>query len=279
MTAMEAMQRRISVRTYEDRPVDADVRRELEQYIAAQTMGPFGRSVRLTLLDASHDSAAQLRQYGVYGMIKGAKLFLAGAVERGEGAMEDYGYCVESAILRATELGLGTVWLGGTFSRGTFAQKLALRDSEALPAITPVGYAAEKVSLRDNLVRAVAGSRKRKPFGELFLDGAAGMPLSEQVAGPYAQVLQAVRMGPSASNKQPWRVIRGADAFHLCLQEDKAYNHIIPGVLLQNLDMGIAMRHFELAAQELGLASQWRFEKPDIHLGSLIYIASYTRVK
>lgn len=279
MTAMEAMQRRISERTYEDRPVDAPVRQALEQYLDEQTKGPFGRSVRLTLLDASQDSAAQLRQYGVYGMIKGARLFLAGAVERGDGAMEDYGYCVEGAILRATQLGLGTVWLGGSFRRGTFAEKLDLREGEALPAITPVGYAAGKPSLRDNLVRAVAGSRKRKPFGELFFDGAAGVALSEQAAGPYAAVLQAVRMGPSASNKQPWRVVRGADAFHLCLQEDKAYNHIIPGIQLQNLDLGIAMRHFELAAQDLGLAGQWRFEKPDVNMGNLIYIASYTRVK
>lgn len=275
MTVMEAVQRRISVRTYEDQPVEGALREQLSQYLASQTAGPFGCAVRLTLMDVSAESAAQLRQYGVYGMIKGAKLFIAGAVRRGPGDMEDYGYCMQGAIMLATQLGLGTVWLGGTFKRGTFAEKLTLGGDEVLPCITPVGYAAGRASVRDNLVRFVAQSRKRKPFEELFFDGAADAGLSRQAAGAYAPALEAVRLGPSASNKQPWRIIRTADAFHFCLKEDKAYNNALPGIHLQNLDIGIAMRNFELAAAELGLPGLWLVSRPDIPLQNLQYIISY----
>lgn len=277
MTVMEAMHSRISVRTYEDRPMDRALREQLSQYLAGQTTGPFGRAVRLMLVDASGESAAQLRQYGVYGMIKGAKLFIAGAVQRGPGDMEDYGYCMQGAIMLATQLGLGTVWLGGTFKRGTFANKLALRADEVLPCISPVGYAAGQASVRDNLVRFVAQSRKRKPFEELFFDGTVDAGLSQQAAGAYAPALEAVRLGPSASNKQPWRIIRTADAFHFCLKEDKAYNNILPDVHMQNVDIGIAMRNFELADAELGLPGAWRIARPDIPLGNLQYIISYAR--
>lgn len=276
MTIQEAVRLRISERTYLDKPLEAQARKELEDYLATQTAGPFGRTVRLTLVDLTGMDAAELRKYGVYGMIRGARLFIAGAVQRGPGAMEDFGYCVQGAILKATQLGLGTVWLGGSFSRGTFSQKLALQADEVLPCVSPVGYAAQKPSTMDSIVRFVARSRQRKPFGELFFDGAAGAALVEQAAGAYLPALEAVRLGPSASNKQPWRVIRTDGAFHFCLSEDKAYNNVLPDIHIQNLDVGIAMSNFELVARELSLAGGWVFQKPTVDFGKLQYIATYS---
>lgn len=275
MTIQEAVQRRISQRTYLDKPLEDQARKELDDYLATQTAGPFGRQVRLTRMDLTAMDAAELRKYGVYGVIRGAREFIAGAVQQGPGAMEDFGYCMQGAILKATQLGLGTVWLGGSFSRGTFSEKLGLRADEVLPCVTPVGYSAPKPSAIDSIMRFAIQARKRKPFGELFFDGAAGVPLGEQAAGVYLPALQAVRLGPSASNKQPWRVIRTGDAFHFCLLEDKVYNNALPGIHIQNLDIGIAMCDFELAAGELGLTGTWGFQQPDVHLDKLQHIATY----
>jgi nitroreductase len=275
MTVLEAMHKRTSVRTYLEKPVEGAPREQLAQYLAGQSAGPFGNAVRLTLVDASEENAAQLRRYGVYGVIKGARLFIAGAVRRGPGDMEDFGYCMQGAIVEATRLGLGTVWLGGSFRRGTFAEKLALGDDEALPCVSPVGYAAERPTSRDNLVRLVARSDKRKPFGQLFFDGAAGTALKEAAAGPWAPALEAVRLGPSASNKQPWRVIKKGEAFTFCLDEDKVYNNALPGVHIQNVDLGIAMCNFELSARELELPGEWRLGAPGVDLGKLRHIATF----
>jgi hypothetical protein len=63
-------------------------------------------------------------------------------------------------------------------------------------------------------------------------------------------------LGPSASNKQPWRVIRDDRAFHFFLCRNPGYE--ITGFDLQLNDMGIARCHFELSAHEAGLAGNWQ---------------------
>jgi nitroreductase len=71
-----------------------------------------------------------------------------------------------------------------------------------------------------------------------------------------------VRLGPSASNKQPWRIVLKEGGFHFFLDRDKAYSAMMPVADLQRIDLGIAMCHFQLAAAELGLAGEWRDGDP-----------------
>jgi len=59
-----------------------------------------------------------------------------------------------------------------------------------------------------------------------------------------------VRIAPSASNKQPWRIVKIEGAWHFFLERTKGYGDGIIFKLLkladiQRLDMGIAMCHFE----------------------------------
>ena len=89
--------------------------------------------------------------------------------------MEDYGYGMEKNILFVTALGLGTCWLGGTLKRAGFARKIGLSADEFMPAITPVGYPADKRSLTDRAFRFMAKSDKRKPWEELFFDNGRAM--------------------------------------------------------------------------------------------------------
>jgi hypothetical protein len=77
-----------------------------------------------------------------------------------------------------------------------------------------------------------------------------------------------VRIGPSASNKQPWRIIRDADppVFHLFLERTKNYyenNRRMFGLMdIQRIDMGIAMCHFETSCREAGIAGAWAVNPP-----------------
>jgi hypothetical protein len=80
-----------------------------------------------------------LKNLTTYGVIKGTRQFIVGTAERQSKAMEDYGYCMERNILKATSLGLGTCRLGGTFKRSGFADKIGIKENELLPAISPVG--------------------------------------------------------------------------------------------------------------------------------------------
>ena len=78
-----------------------------------------------------------------------------------------------------------------------------------------------------------------------------------------------VRLGPSASNKQPWRILRIGRSWHFYLQRTPNYREgflyrMFTQADLQRIDMGIAMCHFELTARELGLPGMWVNTNPGI---------------
>jgi len=259
---------RISCRTYDGRPLSDADRAALEAYIQEENGNPFDLRVRLRIIDTTDMG----QKVGTYGMIRGAKTYLCGAVEKAERALVAYGYAVEKVILRATSMGLGTCWLGGTFSRGVFAEAIGLDGDEWLPAVTPLGYPKEKGSLWNKAIRAVAGANKRKDWSELFFDQTIDTPLAPHRAGLYTDPLEMVRLGPSAVNKQPWRVIRDGKKFHFFTagkdggEADKRHDHI---------DLGIALCHFELTAREQGLTGGWALSERDAP--GLAYIATWTQ--
>jgi nitroreductase len=89
-----------------------------------------------------------------------------------------------------------------------------------------------------------------------------------------------VRIGPSASNRQPWRVVRETDrdVFHFYISRTLGYAEKFLGVSLQDIDMGIAMCHFEVALQEMNQKGSWQnmqFAPPQ---GGLEYIVSWIGV-
>ncbi len=275
--AFEAVKERISVRSYSNHPVEETLRRELEDYIETLGKGPFGITPRFKMLDLEPLDKKEMRSLGTYGFIKGARLYLLGAVKHTPGALEDLGYCMEKIILKATSLGLGTCWLGGTFKRAAFARQMDLAKGELLPAITPVGHSANETPPTDRVVRLAAKSKKRKPWPEIFFGPGGKTPLSEKEAGRYRDALEAVRLGPSASNRQPWRIIKDeAGKFHLFLKENKLYNRIIGKIRIQSLDMGIAMCHFAMVAREQGLPGSWEIDAGAPTPTDLQYIATWS---
>jgi nitroreductase len=265
----EIIPQRYSCRTYTDRPIEAEVRQRLADFLAASGSGPLGTPARFELIAATEEDRQSLRGLGAYGLIRGATGFIVGAAGNGEKNLEDFGYLMERAILLATDLGLGTCWIGGIFTKSSFARKIAVTDGEMVPAVTATGYAQEG-SRSTDLIRLQAGSDRRQPWESLFFQGKFGNPISLEDAGRYATPLEMVRIGPSASNKQPWRIVRSGNAWHFYLQRTKRYGRgsLIFTLLrladLQRVDMGIAMCHFALTANELGLKGRWIISEPEI---------------
>jgi nitroreductase len=260
---------RYSCRTYLERPIAAYAQQRLVEFAAATTTGPLGSRVRSVLVAATAQDREALRGLGTYGFIKGATGFLIGATTDGGNGLEDFGYLMEQLVLFATDLGLGTCWLGGTFNRSRFADKISLQDGETVPSVVSVGYIAQKPRALDAVIRLGAGSHARLPWQRLFFEREFGAPLSREAAGRYATPLEMVRLGPSASNRQPWRIIRDGQAWHFYLQRTRGYRmgtrlSPFPTADLQRVDMGIAMCHFALTARELGLAGRWVLDEPDL---------------
>jgi len=283
---IEAINERVSVRSYVDRPIEEDKKQELINLLQSTNGGPFGHKGRFALIDFSEMDKKEIRGLGTYGFISGAQLFIVSAIKDGLGeiggvrALVDLGYCFEKVILTATNLGLGTCWLGGTFKRANFAKRINASEDEMVPAISPVGYARDRRTVREMAVRRFANSDHRKPWKELFFDGNLNTPLSKESAGAYAVPLECVRLGPSASNNQPWRVIyqKPHGAFHFYLKRTLGYNKFNGKIDLQLVDMGISMCHFELSAREKGLAGTWEVAKPDLDMGDAEYIATWKQL-
>ena len=271
---IETIKKRVSCRSFDGRPLDNNMKETLRIFFRENTRGPFGNPLRFELIDLSEAERAELKSLGTYGVIKGASLFIAGAVVKGARAMEDFGYGMERNILFATTLGLGTCWLGGTLNRAGFARKIGLAAEELMPAISPVCHPAQKRSLTDRAFRFMAKSDKRKPWAELFFEGRPGNPLAKENAGAQGEALEAVRIGPSASNRQPWRIIREGASGHFFLARTPGYDKMLGEIRLQEVDMGIALCHFELAAQELKIRGSWKEAKPAFDAGTLEYVVS-----
>ena len=113
----------------------------------------------------------------------------------------------------------------------------------------------------------------RFDFGSLFFEGSFEKPLTREAAGKLADAFEAVRLAPSAVNRQPWRVVLCGNTVHFYEKRERG----MAGAWdIQKIDMGIALCHFELGAIESGLRPALHVEDPAVpDRDGLIYIASF----
>lgn len=255
---------RTSVRTFSGSEIEEDIVQKLNNFIKTIN-GPFGLKARFKILNSKeHVNGAKL---GTYGVIRGTSKFMGVAIEKGDMDLEELGYEMEVAVLYATYLGLGTCWLGGTFKKEQFAKAMEVKENEIFSIISPIGYNKDKKSLMDSAIRFMANSAKRKEWNEIFFIRDFETPLTKySTLGDYKTVLENVRLAPSASNKQPWRIVKNGNTFHFFLQQTKGYSDKL-GFDIQRVDMGIAMCHFELTCKEMNLKG--KFQKVDHGIISL----------
>ncbi|HQE93322.1 MAG TPA: nitroreductase family protein [Anaerolineae bacterium] len=265
---IDVISARYSCRTYHDTPIELALQQQLTAFMEAHAVGPLGMHLRLLLAAANEADRQALKGLSTYGFIKGATGFILGATPEGRMNLEDFGYVMEHVVLYATSLGLGTCWIGGTFAKSRFAARLELRDNESLPAVIALGYCAAQRRLPEAAIRRQANADRRLPWERLFFDDVFGVPLNRDAAGPFATALDGVRMGPSASNKQPWRIVKAGEKWHFYVQRTPGYarrNRFLLDIAdMQRIDMGIAMGHFALIAEELGQRGQWVIREPAI---------------
>lgn len=258
----EVIRARRSTRSYLPQPMAEDAARELEAAAKSLNKGLSGEPARFALVSWSDEARCEMR-LGDYGIVSHPRNFVVGAIRQSETAYTSYGYLLEQLVLKATDLGLGTCWLGYFDPR--FAGECKPGPDEVMPAICVVGPVAENPGIKDRLVRSAVGAARRRNWSELFSNGGFGTPLSPDLAWPYAGPLEMLRLAPSAGNTQPWRVVREADSasFHFYL---KPVNARYEKLHLHDIDVGIAMCHFELSCRELGLAGEWGKTAPSIEV-------------
>jgi nitroreductase len=264
---MELVRARRSVRSFDGQPLPPALREQMEGFLA-QVPNPYDIPVRFCLLDAAERGLSSP-------VITGETLYLAARVPRVEHGEEAFGYSFETVVLFAQSLGLGTTWIGGTMNRGSFERAIGLKPEERMPCVSPLGRPAAKMSLREALMRKGAKADSREPFESRFFDGDFGKPLTEAAAGVLREPLEAVRLAPSAVNRQPWRVVVKDGAAHFYEKRTKGFSSDAAGDL-QKVDLGIALCHFDLCARDLGQRPRFLLEDPGLPAPQdCVYLASF----
>lgn len=265
---IETIKKRKSIRTYDKGPISAEDYEKINQYLKVEEnlVGPLGRQIKFEVVQVSKNVSDKGIKLGTYGFIKNPKGYIIGIVENNNEALVEFGYVFEKFILFLTELNIGTCWLGGTFNRNSFEKQINMRDNEIIPCITPIGYIQDKQTVFDKTLRFMIKADNKKPWGDLFYNSNFDKKLIEDEADKFKTPIEMVRIGPSASNKQPWRIVLSDDknVCHFYLERTPNYSGNKLGFDMQSIDIGIAMCHFELACKELDMRGNWKIESPKI---------------
>lgn len=253
---------RRSFRTFDGRALTAEDKEKLCAFIETID-NPYGLPVEFKLLEKMGCP-----------VVVGTDLYIGAKMKEAPDMNVAFGYSFEKLVLYAQSLGIGTVWIGGTMDRGAFERAMDLGEDEVMPCVSPLGYPAKKMSLRESMMRKGVKANERLSFENVVYWSGFEQPLTAEAAGKLFLPLEMVRLAPSAVNKQPWRMVVMDNAVHFYLQRSKNFSG---GKLdMQKIDMGIALCHFELMAKELGICPEFVIADPHIPCKTEAeYIASY----
>ena len=257
MNIMEVIKTRRSVRTFDGREVSAEDKEKLCTYID-KIKNPYDIPVEFILLDA--------KEHGLSSpVIEGEHLYITAKIPKVECSEEAFGYSFEKMVLYAWSLGIGTTWIGGTLKRELFDKAAETKDNEMMYCVSPLGYPAKEMSKNEIKMRKRIHADERVPATELFFDKDFNTPLNI-TDEKLKDALEAVRFAPSATNRQPWRIVKNGNSFHFYEQHAKELTGVLPWDV-QKIDIGIALCHFMSMLEN----SKCTIENPNIATSDNVY--------
>ena len=213
MDLWEAMRARHSVRSYTDQRIGGETLNQLRQEIYACNRES-GLNIQLCL----NEPGAFSSLIAHYGRLRNVRNYIA-LVGKKDGSLEEKcGYYGEKIVLKATQLGLDTCWVGGTYRKGKAVASVG--DGEKLALVISIGYGESHGS-----------PRKTKSVEQL---GRADGPTPDW----FRRGLEAAQLAPTAINQQ---------RFRFELQGNRVRAVALPG-FFSKVDLGIAKVHFEIGA-------------------------------
>lgn len=236
---------RKSVRTFTGENLSGAHKNAILDYLANEEnmIGLNKNKVRIELKETDGSIGGKI---GTYGMIKNAPAFLIIITKNTKNHMLDCGYVFEKMVIFLQGLGLGTCWLAGTFTRKQLMIDADLKEDEIIPIISPVGYCAQKMPVKEKMVRKVANSDNRIDFDSLFFFNDFKTRIEDK---KIRNLLEMVQIAPSASNKQPWRAVALSNGtVHFYIERNPKYAGVKLGFDVQWLDVGISIAHYVLVS-------------------------------
>ena len=212
MDIYEAMRARHSVRAYEQKEIEGEIKDMLEDKIA-ELNGRSGLHIQLI----THESKAFDSPMAHYGKFSGVTDYIAMIGKKDADLEEKCGYYGEKLVLFAQQLGLNTCWVAMTYSRIKTAYKLDA--GEKLCIVIAIGYG-----------KTQGVPHKSKAPSEVTDMG--------DVPEWFKKGVEAALLAPTAVNQQK---------FFFSLDNGRVSARAGRG-FYSKIDLGIAKCHFELGA-------------------------------
>ena len=251
MDIIETIKKRKSTRTFNQVALKTADKKDLESFIIENSKGLENEVVNFQIIE-KNDIDKQMKLD--YGMIKGHNTYILGTSKTSLASRVNYGYLMEKVVLKATEMNMSTCWIGVFDSK--YFNEVSIEDGFEIPSIVIVGYSNDKPTYQDKFLRFSINASKRNSWDKLFFDYILKMPLKPEDVKKYSDSLEMVRLAPSSGNTQPWRVYFNdtTNEFHF-FKKIISKRYELRG--MHDIDMGIAMSHFELTSLQNGLSGSW----------------------
>ena len=251
MDIIENIKKRISTRTFNQVALKTADKKNLESFINENNKGLENEVLNFQIIE-KHDVDKQMKLD--YGIIKGHNAYILGTAKSTIASRVNYGYLMEKVVLKATEMNMSTCWIGVFDSK--YFNEVSVEDGFDIPSIVIVGYSYDKPTYQDKFLRFSVNASKRNSMDKLFFDYILKMPINPEDVKKYSDSLEMVRLAPSSGNTQPWRVYfnETTNEFHF-FKKSISKRYELKG--LHDIDMGIALCHFELTSMQNGLSGSW----------------------
>jgi len=161
MTVFEAIETRRSVRAYESTPL---TREQITRFLEAVRLAPSWKDKQcwriLVVTDREiirglgellrHNPGKEVYETAPCFVLFFADPALSGVRDEKPYYMTDIGIAMENAVLAATEMGLGTCWVGA-LTEAPIKEYLGVPEGLRLVALTPLGVPAESPDARPRM--------------------------------------------------------------------------------------------------------------------------------
>lgn len=169
---------------------------------------------------------------------------------------ENIGYVGEQLVLKLTELGIGSCWIGAPIKRNAFANNFEVHGNEKYVIMIAIGYPLSDFVSTHN--------RTRMNIDEIFVGN---------IKDEHKKALESLRIAPSAVNSQPWIVYGDNDTWDLYIK----YKSGLFGSMLKRMnkiDIGIGFSHMILALDEMGTPYSVNYKNNPLKIKSEEYFAT-----
>ena len=211
MEILEVIKARHSVRQYENKKIESEKRKALDE-LAAECNAESGLNIQMVYDEPKYFNSLMAH----YGKFSGCENYIAIVGKKSKDLDEKAGYYGEKLVLKAQELGLNTCWVAMTHGK----VEAKVQKDEKTAIIISLGYGKNQ-----------GVAHKNKPLEEVCNQ-------INEAPDWFKKGMEAVMLAPTAMNQQGFRFTLNGEAV----------TAVSTGGFYSKVDLGIVKYHFEVVS-------------------------------